>query len=111
MTAPDWMEVSSWGLLLWGIAATVLLVIQLLAWPDDRQKWAATISVFCTGVVVWRIYLVYKFAIPLGGTEQGIVFFLVTALAWGWLAYTSWEMNRGKYWTRIREVCRGRWRR
>lgn len=112
MSPEAWTELTALGLLLWGIAATVLLAIQLLAWPDDRQKWAATIAVAVTGMVVWRIFCVYKFKWMLGGTEQGIVVFFTAALSWGWMAYASWDLNRGRYGRRWREIrARLRWNR
>jgi len=110
VTPDQWTEISSWGLMLWAIATTVLFLIQLLAWPDDRQKWAASLAVLTLGVVLWRLWLVYRFNLMLGGTEQGIVFFLVAAVAWAGLAYESWEMNRGRYGPRLQQITR-RWKR
>ncbi len=106
MTQDQWIEISSWGMLLWAVSTTVVLLIQLFIWPDDRQKWSAAIAVAALGVILWRLWLSYRFNVLLGGTEQGIFFFVFGAVAWAGLAYESWRVNKGSYRARWREITR-----
>lgn len=106
MSLAGWLELSSWGLLAWAMAVTVVLGIQLTVWPRDRQQWAAAICCFTTAIVVWRVWVAYRFGISLGNTEQGIVIFMTAAVGWAWFAYCSWDLNRGMYLARFREIGR-----
>jgi len=63
---------------------------QVRIWPDDRQKWAATIFVLTTLVVVGQLCLSYlEWAPPMGSGPRGAVSFMVWAASAFGLAIES----------------------
>lgn len=63
---------------------------QVRIWPDDRQKWAATIFVLMTLVVVGQLCLSYlQWAPPMGTGPRGAVSFVAWAISSFGLAFES----------------------
>jgi hypothetical protein len=106
VTPDQWTEVSSWGVLAWAISATVVMGIQIVVFPEDRQEWSALLAIGSLAVILWRIWISYRFGLSLGGTEQGIVFFLAGAVCWSWFGWCSWAQNRGFYRARLAQLWR-----
>ncbi|MGE0545333.1 MAG: hypothetical protein AB7R89_34675 [Dehalococcoidia bacterium] len=80
-----------------GIAAIVatcsllyLLYWQLRIWPDDRQKWAATVFVGMTLLVVGQLCASYLGIAPaMGAGPRGAISFILWAMATFGLAWES----------------------
>lgn len=105
MTPDEFKMLAGLGCVAWSLSAIAVLIVQTIAWPDDRQKWAAAAAIISVLVTFGRLSLSYLFGIALGTNEQGVVLFVLGAMCWLWFAAESYLVNRGLFRPRLQ-----RWR-
>lgn len=119
MSPQDWVRVATYGSFLGGVATVIVVLVQLLAWPDDRQKVSAVFMVATTGAFIWRIWVAIAFDIAMRDNPSAILYVLMTA-GWIWFMAETIALNWGRFQYRLRTwrehpfvlwCCTRQWRR
>lgn len=100
MSAEDWIRVAVYGSFFGGIATVIVFLVQLLAWPDDRQKVSAMAMVATTGAFIWRIWLAIAFNITMRDNPSAILY-VVMMVGWVWFMAETISLNWGRFKDRI----------
>lgn len=101
MSPDDWIKVASYGSFFAGVATVVVLLIQLLAWPDDRQKVSAMVMVIASSAFIWRVWVAIAFGVAMKDNPSAILYVLMT-VGWVWFMAETIALNWGRFRYRVR---------
>ncbi len=96
MTPDDWIRLAAYGSFFGGVATVIVLLVQLLAWPNDRQEVAGMAVVATTGAFIWRIWIAIAFGIAMKDNPSAILYVVMMA-GWVWFMAETIAHNWGRF--------------